>query len=108
MVDLGRPETNCTLQAWLPDLVDPHQRLNETWLRLHRDLDVEQITEALAVARASTDPRPLPGVDRRALNGLKFSDALPLDLAIDTLARRMVDENGAVTTLTMELVVVHE
>src|SRR5664279_6216969 len=94
-------KVNRTLMAWLPTLVDPTQRLNETWLRLHGDLTIDQITVDLETARTSVDPRPLPAVDAEALRGLKFSEALPRDLAIDTLAHRMIDEGGAGKALTM-------
>ena len=97
----GGMKVNRTLMAWLPTLVDPTQRLNETWLRLHGDLTIDQISEALQTARKSTDPRPLPAVDAEALRGLKFSEALPRDLAIDTLAHRMIDERGAEKVLMM-------
>lgn len=37
----------------------------------------------------------LPAVDRRALEGLKFADALPRRLAQATLAARLADGEGA-------------
>jgi len=95
----GGMKVNRTLMAWLPTLVDPTQRLNETWLRLHGDLTMQEITDELTAARASVDPRPLPAVDAEALRGLKFSEALPRDLANETLARRMIDAPGALKTL---------
>lgn len=86
---------NRTLAAWLPNLIDPTQRVGDLWLRLHPDLSAGDINGALADARAATGARPLPAVDPDALRGLKFADALPEDLAVDTAARRMVDAANA-------------
>lgn len=91
----GGMKVNRTLQAWLPDLADPTQRLNEAWLRLYPDLTASGIAERLAVARTIEGQRPLPAVDLAALRGLKFNEALPHDLAVRTLSQRMVDEAGA-------------
>lgn len=41
----------------------------------------------------------LPDVDDRALNGLKFSEALPERLAVATLASRFSDLDGAAWAL---------
>jgi ATP-dependent Lhr-like helicase len=94
---------NRTLTAWLPDLVDPTQRVGDLWLRLHTDLSAADIAAALAAARMSTGPRPLPAVDPEALRGLKFSESLPTDLAVDTAARRMVDVVNADRVLAKEV-----
>jgi|SRR6478609_5815619 hypothetical protein len=80
-----------TLSAWLPDLVDPTQRVGDLWLRLHPDLFAADIDETLTRARSFTGRHPLPAVDPDALRGLKFAEALPADLAVDTAARRVVD-----------------
>ena len=45
-------------------------------------------------SRTGIAPRPLPAVDAEALRGLKFSATLPGDLAINTLAHRMIDGEG--------------
>jgi len=95
----GGLAANRTLAPWLPDLVDPTQRLNELWLRLHADLPGADIQAGLARARANLSVRPLPPVDRDALNGLKFSESLPPDLAADTAARRLVAADGASAVL---------
>ncbi|GAA3754345.1 DEAD/DEAH box helicase [Microbacterium kribbense] len=47
----------------------------------------------------------LPTVAPQAVDGLKFSAALPEALAIATLAERLVDENGAVAVRDSQLVV---
>jgi len=90
---------NRTLTAWLPDLVDPTQRVGDLWLRLHPDLTARVIRDRLAAAWDSDEPRPLPAVDPDALRGLKFSEALPADLAADSAARRLVDAEHATDVL---------
>ncbi|MEV6032760.1 hypothetical protein AB0L65_16495 [Nonomuraea sp. NPDC052116] len=42
----------------------------------------------------------LPDVDRRAINGLKFSAVLPERLAVATIAVRLADFEGAYAALT--------
>jgi len=60
---------NRTLTAWLPDLVDPTQRVGDLLLRLHTDLSAADIVDALASARTAAGPRPLPATDPEALRG---------------------------------------
>ncbi|MFC9839757.1 DEAD/DEAH box helicase [Rhodococcus sp. NPDC127530] len=92
-------KTNRTLAAWAPDLIPPRQRIGSESLRLHTDLTVSDIRAGLAALRAR-DQRPLPAIDQAALQGLKFSAALPEHLARQTLAARIVDMDGATTALT--------
>ena len=75
---------NRTLQASLPRLVDPRQRIDEQSLRLLPGVTVQEVGERL------TDVvwrRPL--VNPSAIAGLKFSAALPSEIARDTLAVRL-------------------
>lgn len=48
------------------------------------------------VTSEAADQLCLPAVDARALNGLKFTAALPTRLAEATLAARLADLDGAV------------
>jgi ATP-dependent Lhr-like helicase len=82
---------NRTLAAWADQIVAPRQRIGPESIRLHRDLTVEHIRDGLASARGLQDPRPHPSVDFRAVRGLKFSVALPDDLAVQTIAARAGD-----------------
>lgn len=78
--------TNLTLAATLSDVVDEAQRVDDLGLRLRADLT----RELWAVATADASSRLcLPAVDERALNGLKFNEALPQRLAEATLAQRL-------------------
>ncbi|OBA59854.1 ATP-dependent helicase [Mycobacterium sp. 1100029.7] len=77
---------NRTLQASLPSLIDPRQRINEKSVRLLPAVTVQEFSAAIAAA-AWADP----AVEANALQGLKFSSALPPELATQTLAARLGD-----------------
>lgn len=77
---------NRTLQASLPGIVDPRQRIDEKSIRLLPDVSVAQLSAVLATVEWSDPP-----VDEAALRGLKFSAALPRELAIHTLGARLGD-----------------
>ncbi|MGN7158026.1 DEAD/DEAH box helicase [Dietzia cercidiphylli] len=91
-------KTNRTLAAWGSELVVPRQKIGAESLRLHSDLTVSDIMERLSELRVS-DERPMPTVDKTALRGLKFSAALPEELARRTLAARLTNVRGATTVL---------
>ncbi|MFI6433223.1 DEAD/DEAH box helicase [Rhodococcus oryzae] len=81
---------NRTLQASLPGLVDPRQRIDEQSLRLLPGISVTDVSSALAAVLLRA-----PDVSPNAVGGLKFSAALPPGLARDTLAERLGDEMHA-------------
>lgn len=76
---------NRTLQASLPSVLDRRQRIDEKSVRLLPGVTVQEISAAIAAAEWSD-----PAVDANALRGLKFSAALPTELASRTLARAWV------------------
>jgi ATP-dependent Lhr-like helicase len=88
--------TNVTLAATLAGIADPLQRGNDLYVRLRSDLTPQMWKEATADA---PDRLCLPEVDPRALNGLKFSAALPQRLAEATLAARLAALDHAARTL---------
>ncbi|MDK1476408.1 DEAD/DEAH box helicase [Streptomyces sp. 549] len=90
---------NATLGATLPSVTDPVQRPTDCWVRLREDLTPEMWRAALATAEAGP-ALVLPDVDERAVRGLKFSAALPLRLAVATVAARLADFDGARAALT--------
>lgn len=77
---------NRTLQASLPGIIDPRQRIDEKSIRLLPGVSVEQFSAAIAAAEWADPP-----VDEAAIRGLKFSAALPRNLAIHTLGARLGD-----------------
>lgn len=87
---------NRTLQASLPGVVDPRQRIDDKSIRLLPGVTVQEFSDALAAVQWRD-----PVVDENALRGLKFSAALPKDLAIGTLGARLGDKTHA-QTLTAE------
>jgi len=92
----GGYRANATLTASLASLTDATQRPTDAYLRLREDLSPAMWSEV----RASTGKRlVLPTVDRRAIKGLKFSAALPEQLAAAVLAERLADLDGAASVL---------
>lgn len=77
---------NRTLQASLPGLVDPRQRIDEKSVRLLPGIGVEDFQTAVAAVEWRD-----PLVDANAVRGLKFSTALPQELAVQTLGARIGD-----------------
>lgn len=89
-MDLGGTAANRTLQASLPDLVDPRQRIDEKSIRLLPYVSAERFAAALATVEWTDPP-----VDEAALRGLKFSAALPRGLAMHTVGARLGDVQSA-------------
>lgn len=88
---------NRTLQASLPLVVDPRQRIDEKSVRLRPGVSVQELTASLAAIEWRD-----PEVDANALRGLKFSAALPGDLAVKTLSARLGDRASAKEVLTQD------
>jgi ATP-dependent helicase Lhr and Lhr-like helicase len=88
---------NRSLHASLPNLVDPAQRINDQMLRLRPG--VEPIDAAQIISDFDSNELIAPPVDERALDGLKFSAALPIDLASATVAERVCDMPTAAAIL---------
>jgi ATP-dependent Lhr-like helicase len=88
---------NRTLQASLPGIIDPRQRINDRSLRLLPDLSRHEIASALSDVVLQD-----PAVNSGAVRGLKFSVALPPQLAVDTVASRLGDCEAARQVLTEE------
>jgi ATP-dependent Lhr-like helicase len=95
---------NATLTATLSEVVDPMQRFDDVQIRLREDLTPATWRELVADAEQRLC---LPDVDPKALDGLKFSSALPERLATATLAARLADFVGAATVLGERVRFVH-
>jgi ATP-dependent Lhr-like helicase len=83
---------NATLAATLSEVVDPVQRFDDLQIRLREDLTPRAWRDLVADAPQRLC---LPEVSEKALEGLKFSAALPHRLAMATLAARLADLSGA-------------
>jgi ATP-dependent Lhr-like helicase len=83
---------NATLIAGLPGIADETQRTNNFRVRLLGIEAVEKLADALVAQDWAT---VLPAVSSAALEGLKFSEVLPPDLALATVAERLADRDGA-------------
>jgi len=86
---------NATLAAWLAGAVDPLQRPADSYMRLRHDLTREEWAQVRRTPRKDG----LPQVSTMAVRGLKFSAALPEDLATRVLAARIADPDGALAVL---------
>lgn len=86
---------NRTLHASLGTIVDPRQRIGDRSLRLREQVTAKEISAALR----AVDQLSQPPVHPAAVRGLKFSAALPADLATRTLAERLGDPTGAARVL---------
>jgi len=89
-------KANATLAATLSELTDDAQRFTDAGIRLRSDLTHEMWK---AATHDAADRLCLPDIDKRALAGLKFSEALPPRLATATLAARLADLPGAAEIL---------
>ncbi len=87
---------NATLAASLGSLADEKQRFDDVSVRLRSDLVREMWQPGVADA---SQRLCLPDVDERAMEGLKFSEALPKRLAMATLAARLADVDVAADVL---------
>ncbi|MDZ5442178.1 DEAD/DEAH box helicase [Micromonospora sp. 4G57] len=87
---------NATLISTLSELADPTQRYDDASIRLRPDLSREMVRAAKADAAGRVC---LPDVNEKALDGLKFSAALPHRLAVATLATRLADVPAAQAVL---------
>jgi ATP-dependent Lhr-like helicase len=87
---------NATLAATLGEVVDPVQRFDDLQIRLRENLTPQAWRSLVADAAQRLC---LPDVSEKALDGLKFSAALPHRLVTATLAARLADIAGAEAVL---------
>lgn len=82
---------NQRLIAYLgDDLARSSQNPRHDRIRLRSPLAPTAVQDRLAeIERLPLTERPLPHIDDRALDGLKFSEALPVDWARETIAMRL-------------------
>lgn len=98
-------KANRTLAAWAPDLVAPRQSFAAEYVRLHADLTVGSISDQIKLLALDDEAQGrIPYIDDRALDGLKFSAALPDHLARRTVAVRDMDVAGAVDCTSRPIV----
>ncbi|GAB7048209.1 DEAD/DEAH box helicase [Catenuloplanes indicus] len=95
---------NATLAATLTEVVDPIQRFDDRHIRLRENVTPAEWRALIADA---SQRLCLPDVNKKALDGLKFSQALPERLALATLAARLSDLEGADAVLGESVRFVH-
>ncbi|MDQ7809053.1 DEAD/DEAH box helicase [Amycolatopsis sp. A133] len=87
---------NATLATSLGHLADEKQRFDDVSVRLRSDLAREMWQSGVTDAAQRLC---LPDIDERAMEGLKFSEALPRRLAMATLGARLADLDAAAEVL---------
>lgn len=86
-----------TMKGVMPEVLDLESTPTDQWIQLATDLPVDAWHAALSAARDAKPRQPTP--DERAIRGLKFSAALPDELARTVLAARLADGPGAAAVL---------
>jgi ATP-dependent helicase Lhr and Lhr-like helicase len=89
---------NSALADVLADLVVPDAPVGDLALRMRREVDRGQLHAALDRERERLSTAT-PTVDDRAIENLKFSAAVPLKLARETVSERLVDTDGVLRTV---------
>ncbi len=84
---------NAVLEAGLGDAIPRNRSADDLMVPLVGGMTPDQFKRHLAELRSS--PLPLAAVTERAVEGLKFSEALPSRLARATLGERLGDPEGA-------------
>ncbi|BCO59622.1 DEAD/DEAH box helicase [Mycobacterium intracellulare subsp. intracellulare] len=83
---------NATLIAGLPGIAEDAQRPDNFRIRLR---GIEAAENLLGALKELNWDDVLPSVSPAATAGLKFSEVLPPDLAVRTIAERLADHDGA-------------
>jgi ATP-dependent Lhr-like helicase len=84
---------NSMLADGLADLVIPDASVEDLMLQLQPEADARQLRAALDQRREQLTAGA-SSVDDRAIKNLKFSAAVPADLARDTVSKRLADPEG--------------
>lgn len=84
---------NSMLADGLADLVVPDASVGDLKLQLRPEADAGQLRAALEQRREQLT-EDVPRIDDRAVENLKFSAAVPIELARDTVSKRLTDPVG--------------
>ena len=93
-------KANAALAVGLDDAGIRTTGVDDLSIGVGRQLAVGDLAAAIETMKASL---PQARVDHRELEGLKFADCLPTDLAMEILARRRADPDAVYTTLAEPL-----
>jgi ATP-dependent Lhr-like helicase len=89
---------NSALASGLPDLADPANTVGGLRLRLRQSVSLGQLRAALDARRAQLVTAEAD-VDEQAVGALKFSAAIPRELACQTVRRRLTNSAAVVNTV---------
>ena len=91
--------TNATVLSCLTVAASESDSSDNLSIALNASASSEELQKALDELREMDADRLHPRVDETALDGLKFSECLPREVAISTLARRIVSQASAAQLL---------
>lgn len=103
----GNAVLHAALTEVAPHLLDPDRTFDNEQVMLHPTADMASLSDALSHVRhrfGRTLAGIQPQVDQRAIDGLKFSDLLPPDLAEVTLAARLADPHAGLLVVDRPVV----
>lgn len=86
------------LEDFAPELLDETRAYNNWYITLRGDATASSMASALEQIREPLETSPerfLPAIDARALKTLKFSELLPMDLAVRTVGERGAEPDRA-------------
>lgn len=90
----GGSRANSAAASWLSEETESKVGFDSFSLNFESSVKVERI-EAAVDALRSIEPAELhPSVEEAAADGLKFSQCIPLDLAVAMLEQRLLDESS--------------
>ena len=89
---------NSALATGLADLADPTESIGGLRLRLRASVSVGQLS-AVITARRDQLATTKPDVDEQTVSALKFSAAIPKELACETVRHRLADGAAVLSTV---------
>lgn len=95
----GGSRANATLARELSRETRNKVSHNSFTLTFHSSLKLQDVEKAIKTVRMQDVADMYPTVDEAAIDGLKFSECLPKELAIEMLERRLHDTEATRHTL---------
>ena len=99
----GGIRANATLARQLSDETNQPVKHNSFTLKFHASLKLQDAEAAINTIKTRDVAEMYPAIDEAAIDGLKFSECLPVDLAIRMLERRLQDRPATQHILEQEI-----
>ena len=105
-MDVRRVRSQQRASDVLADLVIPDAPVGDLALRIRGEVDPRQLHAALDRKRERLSTTA-PAIDDQAIENLKFSAAVPLKLARETVSERLADADGVLQTVDAPITAAH-